>query len=200
MHASLLPKYRGAAPIQWSILNGDAVTGVTIMQMDAGLDTGDILLMESVTITQDMTGGELHDKLSELGAKLIIKALDTLPSPVKQPEHGVTYAEKIAKQECLIDWAKTATELHNHIRALTPFPKAYFMYNGIRYQILKSEEVFLDAPTKEAPGTLIDDKLTVACGNGTALKLLLLQKEGKKPTNATDLLNGTSFKKGTFLL
>ena len=199
-HASLLPRWRGAAPIQRAIMAGDKETGITIMQMDAGLDTGDILLMESTPITENMTGGELHDKLSELGAKLIIKALDDLPTPTKQPEHGITYAEKISKQECQINWKKTAEEVHNHIRALAPFPKAYFMYNGIRYQALSSEIVSLTSPTEETAGTLIDDKLTVACGLGTALRLLVLQKEGKKPTTAAELLNGTHFEKGTSLL
>jgi methionyl-tRNA formyltransferase len=198
-HASLLPRWRGAAPIQRAIMAGDKETGVTIMQMDAGLDTGDMLLVESTPITDDMTGGELHDILSELGAKLIIETLDNIPIPTKQPEYGITYAEKISKQECLIDWKKTAQEIHDHIRALSPFPKAYFMYNGVRYQVLKSEVVPLSSPVEETPGTLTDDKLTVACGLGSALKLLVLQKEGKKPTTANELLNGTSFEKGTLL-
>lgn len=188
VHASLLPRWRGAAPIQRAIMAGDEKSGVTIMQMEAGLDTGDMLLAESVTITPDMNAGELHDKLSELGGKLILKVLEKMPTPVPQPFDGVTYAHKITKEECLIDWNKPASVLHNFVRGLAPYPKAYFNYKGEAIKVLKASVVA--AQTDQKAGTVLDDKLSVACGLGTILRLEELQRPAKNPVSAADFLRG----------
>ena len=196
VHASLLPRWRGAAPIQRAIMAGDKETGVTIMQMDAGLDTGDMLLSESTPITPTTTAGQLYDKLSQIGAKLIIEALDRRPTAVHQPTQGVTYANKITKDECLIGWAKPADVLDCHIRALSPYPKAYFMLGEERINVLMAK-VVPSLDKEAAPGTFLDDRLTVACGLGTALQLTELQRAGNTPMNADDFLRGFPIKAGT---
>ena len=188
VHASLLPRWRGAAPIQRAIMAGDKESGVTIMQMEAGLDTGDMLLSESTPIGPDTTAGELHDKLSEIGASLILKVLDKYPTPVHQPFDGVTYAEKIKKSECLIDWNMTADALNAHIRGLTPFPKAYFFHNNERINVLKT--TVLSETTDKKTGTVLSDDLKVACGLGTVLKLEILQRAGKRPMSVDDFCRG----------
>ncbi len=196
VHASLLPRWRGAAPIQRAIMAGDKESGVTIMQMDAGLDTGDMLLSESTPITSMTTGGELHNTLSEIGARLIIKVLDRRPSAVHQPAQGVAYANKINKDDCLIDWAKPADVLDCQIRALSPYPKAYFMLGEERINVLMAKVV--PSPDKEAShGIFLDDNLTIACGLGTALQLTKLQRAGKTPMSAQDFLRGFAVKAGT---
>ncbi len=196
VHASLLPRWRGAAPIQRAIMAGDKETGVTIMKMDAGLDTGDMLLSESTPITPTTTAGELHDKLAQIGAKLIIDVLDHQPTAVRQPSQGVTYANKIDKNECLIDWSRPAEVLDCHIRALSPYPKAYFMLGDERINVLMAKVV--PSLNKEAnPGTFLDDQLTIACGLGTALQLIELQRAGKVSMKADDFLRGFPIKAGT---
>lgn len=198
LHASLLPRWRGAAPIQRAIMAGDRQSGVGVMQMAEGLDTGDVLAEETAAITDQTTAGSLHDELAEIGASLMLETLDKLNqnilAPAKQPEEGVTYASKIDKAEARIDWSLTADQLSCHIRGLSPFPGAYFEHNDTRIKILNVEVV--DGVGK--PGALIDDILTVACGEG-ALRLTLLQRAGKSPMTAKVFMNGYSLSKGEVL-
>jgi len=194
IHASLLPRWRGAAPIQRAIMAGDARTGVTIMQMEAGLDTGPMLLKEELPIAADLNAGALHDALAETGAGLIVQALDQLPglTPVPQPVEGVTYAAKITKEECRIDWRRSAAELDRHIRGLSPAPGAFSEINGERLTILAADL----APGSGAPGTVIDDRVTVACGEG-ALRPTLVKRAGKRAMSAEEMLRGFAVPKGT---
>lgn len=197
IHASLLPRWRGAAPIQRAIQAGDAESGITIMQMDAGLDTGDMLMRGIIPITPDMTAGELHDALMEQGAELILKTLAERPSPIPQPAEGMTYAAKIEKEEARIDWSLSAKQIKRNICAFNPFPVAYFMLNGERIRVFHAE---VEASPYNAPvGTILDDNLLVACGQGTAIRLTVLQRAGKKKMNAEDLLKGWRLPKGTSL-
>lgn len=195
VHASLLPRWRGAAPIQRAIEAGDTQSGVTIMQMDAGLDTGDMLLKGVVPIDENTTAQVLHDALSKQGAELIIKVLENMPEPIKQPETGITYAEKIQKTEALIDWSLPAQQIKNKIMAFNPYPAAYFMLNGERIKVFNAqvEEIEINA----AAGEVLDNTLLIACGNNTALRLTQLQREGKKRMSASDLLKGFKLKKGS---
>jgi len=200
IHASLLPRWRGAAPIQRAILAGDRRTGVTIMQMDEGLDTGPMLLRHAVEIGR-MSAGELHDELADLGAALIVKALKGLeagtltPTP-QPPKRGVTYASKIDKAESRIDWGLSASDLGRLVRAFTPFPGAWFEYAGERIRVLEAEAV--GGLSKAKPGTMIDDRLTVACGKGF-LKLRTVQRAGKGAMDAGAFLRGYPIPKGTVL-
>ena len=198
VHASLLPRWRGAAPIQRCIEAGDAHTGVTIMQMDEGLDTGAMLLIESMPIGPSMTGGKLHDHLSAMGARLIVEALKKLEAgsliATPQPPEGVTYAAKLAKEEGRIDWRRTARELDRQLRALTPWPGMWFELAGERIKLISAKPV---ADSGE-PGEVLDDELTVACGEG-ALKCVTLQRAGKAPMAAADLLRGFAIPAGTHL-
>ncbi|MFT4961505.1 MAG: methionyl-tRNA formyltransferase, partial [Paracoccaceae bacterium] len=176
IHASLLPRWRGAAPIHRAIMAGDAETGVCIMQMEAGLDTGPVLLREATIISATETTGQLHDRLSEIGAGLIVQALAELGSlvPVTQPDDGVTYAAKIDKAEAHVDWARPAVEVDRLIRGLSPFPGAWTDMIGQRVKLLAS----ICVQGQGAPGETLDDTLTVACGTG-AVKMLRLQRAGK---------------------
>jgi methionyl-tRNA formyltransferase len=198
IHASLLPRWRGAAPIQRAIEAGDAETGVTIMQMDEGLDTGDMLLIERLPISKTMNAGELHNALSEMGSKLIVTAMDRLEAgnlpPTKQPEEGVTYAKKLGKEEGRIDWNLPATSLDLRIRAFTPWPGAWCLRDGERLKILKAKAV----AGKGEPGHLLDDHLTVACGEG-ALRLLIVQRAGGAVTEAEAYLRGRPLPSGQML-
>lgn len=178
IHASLLPRWRGAAPIQRAIQAGDTQSGVTIMQMDAGLDTGDMLLVETCPIQSDTTAQMLHDTLSEMGARLIIQALDLDLKPIAQPTEGITYAEKIQKSEALINWNLSATQICRNIMAFNPYPTAYTLYKGERIKIFTA--VAMDEITDKSAGTILDEDLKIACGNGTVLKVLTLQRAGKK--------------------
>jgi methionyl-tRNA formyltransferase len=201
LHASLLPRWRGAAPIQRAIMAGDRETGVMVMQMEAGLDTGPVLLAEHVAIAPDATAGSLHDKLSVIGASLMVRALAALErgslAAKPQAEEGVTYAHKIGKDEARIDWSRDATSLDAHIRGLTPFPGAFFEIerdgNPVRVKVLRETPV--DA--KGAPGEVLslDGGITIACGRG-ALKLAELQRAGKGPMKADDFLRGFPLRKG----
>jgi len=195
VHASLLPRWRGAAPIQRAIEAGDTQSGVTIMQMDAGLDTGDMLLKGVVPIDENTTAQVLHDALSKQGAELIIKVLENMHQPIKQPETGITYAEKIQKTEALIDWSLPAQQIKNKIMAFNPYPAAYFMLNGERIKVFNAqvEEIEINA----SAGEVLDNALLIACGNNTALRLTQLQREGKKRMSASDLLKGFELKKGS---
>lgn len=185
IHASLLPRWRGAAPIHRAIMAGDPQTGVCIMQMEAGLDTGPVLLRKAVEIGAEETTAELHDRLSALGARLIVEALERLPLPaVPQPEEGVTYAAKIDKAEARVDWSRPAVEVDRLIRGLSPFPGAWVEVNGERVKLLRSRL----AEGRGAPGQVLGG-FTVACGTG-AVEVLEAQREGKRPMAAADVLRG----------
>ncbi len=198
LHASLLPRWRGAAPIQRAIIAGDAETGVGVMQMEAGLDTGPVLSEARTPIARDDTAQTLHDRLAEIGAPLMVETLAALDAgqivPRAQSEDGVTYAHKIDKAEARIDWTRPAVQVDCHIRGLAPFPGAWFEMNGDRIKILMSEQ----ANGNGVSGTTLDDSLTVACGVG-AVRLLRLQRAGKSPATAGDLLRGFPVPKGTTL-
>jgi len=201
-HASLLPRWRGAAPIQRAIMAGDAETGMMVMKMDVGLDTGPVAMTEKVAIGRDMTAGELHDRLMGSGASLMVEALsrlenDSLPL-TPQAETGVTYASKIDKGETRVDWNRPAQDAHNHIRGLSPFPGAWCEAElGGKVERLK---LLRSAPTEGqgAPGLLLDHGLTVACGSG-AVHIAELQRAGGKPVSAAEFLRGAQLAKGQLL-
>jgi len=186
IHASLLPRWRGAAPIHRAIMAGDAETGICIMQMEAGLDTGPVLLRETTAIDAQDTTATLHDRLSDMGARLIGTALDHLPDlhPTPQPDTGVTYAAKIDKAEARIDWTRPAIEVDRQIRGLSPFPGAWCMIGGERVKLLRSTL----ATGAGTPGQVLDG-LIIACGSG-AITITLAQREGKKPMTPDDFLRG----------
>jgi len=195
IHASLLPRWRGAAPIQRAIMAGDAETGVCIMQMEAGLDTGPVLLRRAIPIGAEETAAELHDRLSLLGAEAILEALHQLPdlTPEPQPEQGVTYAEKIDKAEARIDWADPAETVDRKIRGLSPFPGAWTMIDGKRVKLLASRM----ADGSGTAGEVLTG-LTIACGRG-AVEVTRVQPEGKPPMAADDWLRGARLTPGTVL-
>ena len=200
LHASLLPRWRGAAPINRAVMAGDAESGVTVMKMDEGLDTGGMAMIERVAIGADMTAGDLHDRLAVIGGDLMHRALGALErgslQVVPQPDDGVTYAEKISKAETRIDWSRPAREVHNHIRGLSPFPGAWFEMPGektpVRVKVLRSTL----AQGSGAPGTVLDDNLTISCGEG-AIRIIELQRAGKQPMKADEFLRGTTMPRGT---
>jgi methionyl-tRNA formyltransferase len=198
VHASLLPRWRGAAPIQRAILAGDAESGVTIMQMDVGLDTGAMLLVERIKLAPDTTASWLHDMLSAMGARMAVQALDGLDegtiAPIPQPEDGVTYAHKLARDEGRLDWAKSAIELERQVRALNPWPGVWFTQGADRIKVLEAEL----ADGTGTPGTALDDQLTIACGTG-ALRPTRVQRAGKAPMSAAEMLRGHGVPKGTLL-
>lgn len=196
IHASLLPRWRGAAPIQRAILAGDAETGVTIMQMDEGLDTGAMLLTRKLPITAGTNAGALHDALSALGAAMIVDALDGIETlkPIPQPAEGVTYAAKITRDEARIDWTKSAAEIDRQIRAFAPVPGAWFQNGADRIKVLAATP----ASAKGEPGTIVDALPTVACGEG-GLILTRVQREGKGPMAIGDFLRGYALPVGAKL-
>ena len=198
LHGSILPRWRGAAPIQRAVMAGDAETGVMVMKMDEGLDTGPVAMAERFAIRPDDTAGDVHDRMMALGADLMVRALAALERGglafTPQPDQGVTYARKIDKAETRIDWSRPASEVHNHIRGLSPFPGAWFELDGVRVKVLRST---LAEGTGE-PGTALDDRLTIACGAG-AVRLLELQRAGKAPMAAEAFLRGTQVAAGTRL-
>ncbi|OQW56543.1 MAG: methionyl-tRNA formyltransferase [Proteobacteria bacterium SG_bin9] len=194
LHASLLPRWRGAAPLNRAIMAGDAESGVMVMKMDIGLDTGDVAMAERMPITDSMTTRELHDRLSRIGADLMVRAMGALERGqlrlTKQADEGVTYAAKIDKQEARIDWTKPARDVLRHCHGLSPFPGAWceFPIQGeqVRVKILRCALT----SSLGAPGTLLDDKLTIACGDG-AIRVVELQRTGKQPMSADEFLRGT---------
>jgi methionyl-tRNA formyltransferase len=199
LHASLLPRWRGAAPIHRAVMAGDQETGVMVMKMDEGLDTGAIAMAERVPVGADATTGELHDELARLGADLMLRALAALEKGqlqfTPQAAEGVTYANKIDKSETRIDWAKPWNEVHNHCRGLSPFPGAWCELAGAgRVKILHTTKGTGNGP----PGRVLDDKLTVACGSG-AVRLVQLQRAGKQPMAADEFLRGTPVAPATVL-
>jgi methionyl-tRNA formyltransferase len=198
VHASLLPRWRGAAPINRAIMAGDAESGITIMKMDEGLDTGAIAMAERISIGADMTAGELHDALARLGADLMLRALAAAErgslSLTPQPEAGITYAEKISKNETRIDWSKPWKHVHDHIRGLSPFPGAWFEVDGVRIKALRSTK----GEGAGSAGTALDDRLTIACGAG-AVRFTQVQRAGRQPLSADEFLRGTPIKRGMVL-
>ncbi len=205
VHGSLLPRWRGAAPIQRSILAGDAETGITIMQMDAGLDTGAMLLKEAVPITPTTTASSLHDDLAALGARMIVTALAGLAAGTltaePQPEDGVTYAAKLTREDGRLDWSRDAAFVERQVRALTPWPGCWFdLGTGSGTERIK---VLAAEPAGEAAGaaagTLLDGRMTVACGDGRAVRLVRVQRPGKAPVDGEAFLRGFAVPAGTVL-
>jgi methionyl-tRNA formyltransferase len=199
IHGSLLPRWRGAAPIQRAILAGDNVSGITIMQMDAGLDTGAMLIKDSVPITNQTTAQTLHDDLAKMGGRLIVRALDDLVSgtlhPTPQSEQGATYAAKLTREDGKIDWTKPAFELERQLRALHPWPGCFFSLNGETVKLLAATII---TDKSGEPGTLLDDQFTIACGE-QALRLSTVQRAGKNATEGASLLRGLRLSIGSKL-
>ncbi|WFU33551.1 methionyl-tRNA formyltransferase [Bradyrhizobium brasilense] len=199
LHASLLPRWRGAAPINRAIMAGDAESGVMVMKIDVGLDTGDVAMAERLPISDSMTASDLHDALAPLGADLMVRAMAALGRGglqlTKQSEDGVTYAAKIEKAEARIDWTQPAHAVLRHIHGLSPFPGAWCELTGegepVRLKILRCEQ----AKGSGAPGDVLDDNFAIACGDG-AIRILELQRAGKAPMKAADFLRGTPLKPG----
>jgi methionyl-tRNA formyltransferase len=203
LHASALPRWRGAAPINRAIMAGDAETGVVVMQMAEGLDTGPVAMTTRIAIGPDMTAGELHDELARRGADLMVGALDALEHGslelTPQPQEGVTYAAKVDKSETRIDWTRPWKAVHDHCRGLSPYPGAWFELPDCgalpaRVKVLRTSR----GEGAATPGTVIDDKLTVACGDG-AVRILELQRAGRQPMGAKEFLRGTPLALGTRL-
>jgi methionyl-tRNA formyltransferase len=188
IHASLLPRWRGAAPIHAAILAGDAETGITIMRMDEGLDTGAMLLRGAVPIGPRTTTPELHDTLAALGARLILRALAEQPTPRPQPEHGVTYAAKLTREDGRLDFTRNAAALDRQVRALTPWPGTFASLAGETLKVLAAEP----AATAGPPGAILDAGFTVGCGSG-ALRLLRVQRPGKPAVPGDAFLRGLAF-------
>ena len=202
VHASLLPKYRGAAPIQWCVLNGERETGVTTMHMDVGLDTGDMLLKTVTQIDENETAGELHDRLSHMGASLIVETLDKLSNGAlireKQKEEDSCYAPMLTKELSRIDWNKPARNVHNQIRGLSPWPVAQTVWNGKVLKIHSSR--MTEKNSDKVPGEIVcTAPFLVACGEASVLELLEVQAEGKKRMAVSDFLRGHRVEKGTRL-
>ncbi|HEY0838256.1 MAG TPA: methionyl-tRNA formyltransferase [Azospirillum sp.] len=205
VHGSLLPRWRGAAPIQRALLAGDAETGITIMQMDAGLDTGGMLLKGAVPIGPDTTASTLHDDLAALGARLIVEALAGLAegrlTATPQPDDGVTYAAKLTREDGRLDWTREAAFVERQVRALTPWPGCWFdaptATGTERIKVLKAEPPLPSGPNA-APGTVLDERLTIACADG-AVRLALVQRPGKAPVDGAAFLRGFHLPTGTLL-
>lgn len=199
VHFSLLPKYRGAAPVNWAIVNGETETGVTTMQMNAGLDTGDILLQRATAIGDEETAVELMTRLSDLGAELLSETLANLDDlkPRRQDDSLATFAPIMKREDGLVDWRMSAFEIANRVRGFQPFPTAFTIYGGTKITIwqAKGESILVD----RAPGQVVEakgDNLVVACGGGTALQISVIQPEGKRRMTTRDFLNGCSIKVG----
>ena len=199
LHASLLPRWRGAAPIQRAVMAGDRETGVAVMRMEEGLDTGPVAMAERIAIAPEMNAGELHDRLMVLGADLMVRALAALSRGAlgftPQPEEGVTYAHKLKNEDALIDWSSTARAVHDHIRGLSPFPGAFFTADfgkgPERVKVLRATP----APGSGEPGTLLDADAAIACGEG-AIRLIQVQRAGKAPLAADEFLRGVRLGSG----
>jgi len=200
VHASLLPRWRGAAPIQRAVLAGDKETGITIMQMDEGLDTGSILAQEAIPIGRDTTAAELTAKLAVLGGRLMLATLDGISrsqiTPRPQPREGATYARKIDREEARLDWRRPSVDLKRRVKAFNPSPGAFFEASGERIRVHAAIE--LPGPAGGVPGTVLDERLLVACGEG-ALRLLRLQRPGRAPLDTPDFLRGFPIPPGTRL-
>jgi len=204
VHFSLLPKYRGAAPVNWAIVNGERETGVTVMQMDAGLDTGDTLLQRQTLISERETSIDLMQRLGDLGAELITEALGQIDSltPIKQNDADATLAPIMKKEDGLIDWHSTATEIERRIRGFQPFPSSYTFHSGSRLTIWRAEVDELTGSNK-TPGEIVEatrDQLVVSCGQGTTLRIIEIQPEGKRRMPVRDFLNGSKIEVGSVLI
>lgn len=203
IHASLLPRYRGAAPIQWALINGDEETGITSMLMDAGLDTGDMLLTEEVKIQSDDTAGTLFERLSKVGAEVLSDTIQGLKDnsiiPVKQDDSKATYAPMLRKSMCAVDWTESACRINNLIRGLTPFLSASTNYEGKNVKLIKAKVIEGAAGDS---GRILDsnNRLLVACGGGGALEIEILQIEGKKMLNVSDFLRGNPLEVGSYFI
>lgn len=199
VHASLLPRWRGAAPIHRAIEAGDSETGITIMKMDVGLDTGPMLLKKNISIDVNTTAPHLHDALSNMGGPLLLEALEAYAAgtllPTPQPVEGVTYAAKLTREEGEIDWRMAASVWVRKIQAFTPWPGVWFEHEGTRLKILAAEVI---SEAQGFPGTVLDEQLTIACGEG-ALRLKILQRPGGAPVDVKDFLRGYPLPKGTVL-
>ena len=201
VHGSLLPRYRGAAPVQWAVLNGDAESGVTTMQLDEGVDTGDILLMSRRPLDDTVTGGELFNLLAADGAALLSRTLEELQTgtlrPTPQPSEGACYASMLSKSVCPLDWSRSATELHNQVRGMNPWPVATCRMDGKGVKVYVSR---VGGATDAPAGTVVSiSPLAVACGDGRALELLEIQAEGSRRMVAEDYLRGHPLCVGTTL-
>lgn len=202
VHASLLPKYRGAAPVQRAVINGDNETGVTIMQMDEGLDTGDMLLVEKTPVYPDETSAQLFDRLSRLGAKALLKALEKIENgdctPIKQPEGDFGYAAKITKDMAVVDWKKSALQIHNQVRGLQTWPCALTYFSG---RAIKIHKTVLSDSSGNKPGEVVYNNgvITVSCGDGKCVDILELQPEGKRKMDAKSFLAGNKIEIGAVL-
>lgn len=202
MHASILPRYRGAAPIQWCVINGEKESGVTAMQMDVGLDTGDMLLTKTVSIGENETAGELHDELSLLGAQVMAETIDLLLKgeliPEKQDDEKSNYAPMLTKDLCPINWNENALSIHNKVRGLSPWPVATAKLGE---KTIKIHKTIISDKSNGQPGEVIvsDKKLVVSCGESTSIEIVVLQTEGKKAMKASDFLRGNPIEVGTIL-
>lgn len=196
IHASLLPRWRGASPIQSSIVAGDSQSGVSIMQMDEGLDTGAVLLEEATPISASDTASTLHDRLAEIGGRLIVRALQEQPVAAPQPEEGVTYAHMLKREDGRIDWSRSCEDIDRQIRGLTPWPGAFTTLDDVVLKIGAATPV--PEQSGSDAGTAIDDALTIACGTG-ALRIERIQKPGRSMMNASDFVRGQAVPKGTRL-
>lgn len=202
IHASLLPAYRGAAPIQWSVINGDKKTGVTSMQMDVGLDTGDIILQSETEIGENETAGELFDRLKFIGADVLEKTIGLIKNGelkrIKQDDEKATYVTQLDKSFSPVDFNKTALEIHNKVRGLNPWPVASFIMENQRFRLWETRVL---GSTDKKAGCVIENenRLVVACGNNTSIELVTIQPEGKKKMAASDYLRGHKVLKGTIL-
>jgi methionyl-tRNA formyltransferase len=202
LHASLLPRWRGAAPINRAVMAGDAETGVMVMRMEEGLDTGPVAMAERVRIGDEETAGDLHDRLARLGADLMVRALGALERGTltftPQADAGITYARKIDKDETRIIWAWPWRQVHDHIRGLSPFPGAWFELAGARIKVLRATKGEGQGAQQAAPGTVLDHQLTVACADG-AVRILELQRAGRQAMKADEFLRGSPVAAGTRL-
>jgi methionyl-tRNA formyltransferase len=200
VHASLLPRWRGAAPVQHAVLAGDAETGITVMQMTTGLDSGPILMQQALPIAPDATAASLTEALATLGARLIVEALAAAAArrlvPQPQPAEGVTYARKIRRDEGRLDWRLPAVDLQRRVRAFDPWPGAFFEHAGAPIRVLAA--ALAPNPRPDRPGIVIDDRLAIACGAG-ALRLLRLQRPGRGPLDTADFLRGFPIPRGSVL-
>ncbi len=200
VHASLLPRWRGAAPIQYCIMAGDRETGVSIMQMDAGLDTGAVVRSERIELPDTITGGKLHDRLARLGARLVCQALDGVAAgrdtPVPQPPSGITHAPRLTPRDGRLDWSRPAGELERKVRALDPWPGAWCTLDGERLKVLEAQVV--TTGRTDRPGTVIDRSLAVACGD-QAIRLLRVCRPGRRAVAVPDFLRGRTVEPGSVL-
>jgi len=202
IHASLLPEYRGAAPIQWSIINGDKVTGVTSMQMDVGLDTGDIILQKKTEIGENETAGELFDRLKLIGAEILEETISLIKNGkierIKQDDEKATYVTQLDKSFSPVDFNKSAQEIHNKVRGLNPWPVASFVIDNTRFKLWETK---VSDKTDKQPGTVIKngESLVVACGENTSIELVIIQPEGKNKMKSSDYLRGHNVALGTKL-